>query len=83
MTAETRQNDLMTAEPEEIARFAAMADEWWDPHGKFRPLHKINPTRLQFIRDHLVEHFERDPQSAQPLAGASALSERECGKALR
>lgn len=41
----------------EVAKFAAMADEWWDPHGKFRPLHKFNPTRLSFIRENCLKHF--------------------------
>ena len=38
-------------DPAEVAKFQAMAAEWWDPHGKFAPLHKFNPVRLSFIRD--------------------------------
>ena len=52
-----------TVDADEIRRFTAMAAEWWDPDGKFRPLHKFNPVRLGYIRDHLTSHFGRDPQS--------------------
>ena len=51
--AENRQNMPQTPsiDPEEVAKFSAMAAEWWDPKGKFAPLHKFNPVRLGFIRD--------------------------------
>ncbi|MEQ8194138.1 MAG: bifunctional 2-polyprenyl-6-hydroxyphenol methylase/3-demethylubiquinol 3-O-methyltransferase UbiG [Rhodospirillales bacterium] len=70
-----------TASPDEIARFSAIADTWWDPHGKFRPLHKINPTRLGFIRDRLTGHFEIDPRAAKPFAGLTLL-DIGCGGGL-
>ena len=49
----------MTAEPSsidpaEVERFSAIAAEWWDPHGKFAPLHKLNPVRLAFIREQSI-----------------------------
>jgi 2-polyprenyl-6-hydroxyphenyl methylase / 3-demethylubiquinone-9 3-methyltransferase len=44
----------------EVARFAALATEWWDPRGKMAPLHKFNPVRLSYIRDHACRHFDRD-----------------------
>ena len=53
----------------EIAKFTAMAEEWWDPKGKFKPLHKFNPVRLSYIRDHLVSHFNRDGGVVRPLDG--------------
>jgi 2-polyprenyl-6-hydroxyphenyl methylase/3-demethylubiquinone-9 3-methyltransferase len=56
-----------SVDPDEIARFAAMAEEWWDPRGKFRPLHRLNPVRLKFIRDRVAAHFGRDPLAARPL----------------
>ena len=65
----------------EVANFAAIAEEWWDPHGKFRPLHKFNPTRLAYIRDRLCGHFDRDPKSAQPLHGLKLL-DIGCGGGL-
>ena len=40
-----------TISPDEIAKFAKMADSWWDPTGAFRPLHKFNPERIRFVRD--------------------------------
>jgi 2-polyprenyl-6-hydroxyphenyl methylase/3-demethylubiquinone-9 3-methyltransferase len=46
-----------TIDPAEIARFAALAAGWWDPAGKFRPLHRFNPVRLAFLRDRLTAHF--------------------------
>src|SRR5690606_16013385 len=39
-------------DPEEIAKFSAVASRWWDPEGEFKPLHRINPLRLEFIADH-------------------------------
>ncbi len=70
-----------TASAEEIARFAAIADEWWDATGKFKPLHKLNPVRVQFVRDCLAAHFGRDPIAASPLAGISLL-DVGCGGGL-
>lgn len=68
-------------DPAEIARFSAMAEEWWDPTGKFRPLHALNPPRLQFLRDRLAGHFSRDPLGAAPLAGLRLL-DIGCGGGL-
>jgi 2-polyprenyl-6-hydroxyphenyl methylase/3-demethylubiquinone-9 3-methyltransferase len=70
-----------SVDPAEIARFAAMADEWWDPAGKFKPLHKFNPVRLGYIRDRLAQHFGRDPLGAKPLAGLRLL-DIGCGGGL-
>lgn len=70
-----------SVDPAEIARFAAMADEWWDPAGKFRPLHKFNPVRLGYIRDRLARHFGRDPLGAKPLDGLRIL-DIGCGGGL-
>ena len=62
-----------SVDPAEVARFAAMADEWWDPRGKFAPLHRFNPTRLEFIRDRIAQRHNRDPLSDKPLKGISVL----------
>jgi len=70
-----------TADPDEIARFAAMADSWWDPNGKFRPLHQINPVRIAFIRDHVAAHLERDPLRGRPLRDLEVL-DIGCGGGL-
>lgn len=70
-----------TVNPDEVAWFTAIADEWWDPNGKFRPLHKFNPTRLTFIRDQLCAHFGRDPEAERPLEGLKIL-DIGCGGGL-
>ncbi|MGQ0677712.1 MAG: bifunctional 2-polyprenyl-6-hydroxyphenol methylase/3-demethylubiquinol 3-O-methyltransferase UbiG [Rhodospirillales bacterium] len=62
-----------TVDPAEVARFAAMAGEWWDPGGKFAPLHRFNPTRLQLIRDRLAARAGRDPLADKPLKGVRVL----------
>ncbi|HEX6957197.1 MAG TPA: bifunctional 2-polyprenyl-6-hydroxyphenol methylase/3-demethylubiquinol 3-O-methyltransferase UbiG [Ferrovibrio sp.] len=68
-------------DPAEIARFSAMAAEWWNPQGKFRPLHKFNPVRLGFIRDRIASHFACDPAKAAPLSGLRLL-DIGCGGGL-
>jgi 2-polyprenyl-6-hydroxyphenyl methylase/3-demethylubiquinone-9 3-methyltransferase len=68
-------------DPAEIARFAALAAEWWDTSGKFRPLHQLNPARLAYIRDHLAARFGRDPLQPAPLAGLRVL-DIGCGGGL-
>jgi len=65
----------------EIARFSALAEEWWDPLGQFRPLHRLNPLRLAYVRDRAAAHFGRDPKAGRPLAGLSLL-DIGCGGGL-
>jgi len=65
----------------EVARFAEMADAWWDPAGAFRPLHKLNPVRLAYLRDHLTAHFRRDRAALVPFAGLE-LVDIGCGGGL-
>jgi len=57
----------------EIEKFRAMAEEWWDPKGKFKPLHKFNPVRVGFIRDRLAGLAGRDPLGPEPLRGLRVL----------
>jgi 2-polyprenyl-6-hydroxyphenyl methylase / 3-demethylubiquinone-9 3-methyltransferase len=54
-------------DPAEIARFSAQAAEWWDPRGKFAPLHRLNPVRLGFIREQALARFGRDPAARRPF----------------
>lgn len=70
-----------TVAPDEIARFQAIAEAWWDEGGDFRPLHRINPPRLEFLRDHLAAHFGRDVRADRPFAGLSLL-DVGCGGGL-
>ncbi|MGN6584838.1 MAG: bifunctional 2-polyprenyl-6-hydroxyphenol methylase/3-demethylubiquinol 3-O-methyltransferase UbiG [Rhizobiaceae bacterium] len=62
--AESRQTSIDNAE---VERFSALAAEWWNPNGKFRPLHKFNPVRLAYIRDQVAQRFGRDPRAVHPL----------------
>ena len=64
----------------EIAKFSAIAHEWWDPDGKFAPLHKFNPVRLKFIRDWAGRHFAR-AAGLRPFEGLSLL-DIGCGGGL-
>ncbi len=68
-------------DPAEVAKFSALAAEWWDPAGKFAPLHKFNPVRLGFIRGEAAAHFGRDPRSLRPFEGLSLL-DIGCGGGL-
>ncbi len=70
-----------TVDPAEVERFARIADEWWDPRGKFAPLHQLNPVRLGFIRDRAAAHWRRDPLSDSPLRDLSVL-DIGCGGGL-
>ena len=72
---------VSSIDPEEVARFSAMAAEWWDPAGKFRPLHKFNPVRLGYIRERTVAHFGLDPASIRPFEGLRFL-DIGCGGGL-
>ena len=62
-----------TVDPAEIERFSRIAAEWWDPTGKFAPLHRLNPLRIGYIRDSAAAHWQRDPLSGSPLKDLSVL----------
>ena len=66
---------------EEVEKFSRLAAEWWDPHGKFAVLHKFNPVRLAYIRDHVTARFARDPNGPKPLKGLRLL-DIGCGGGL-
>ena len=70
-----------TSSPEEVARFTAMAESWWNPDGKFKPLHRFNPVRLGYLRRVLAAHFNRDAQLLSPFDGISLL-DIGCGGGL-
>ncbi|WP_020593219.1 bifunctional 2-polyprenyl-6-hydroxyphenol methylase/3-demethylubiquinol 3-O-methyltransferase UbiG [Kiloniella laminariae] len=71
----------ITVDPQEISKFAAMAEEWWDPLGKFKPLHQLNPVRICYIRDHLAKRHNRDITRNLPLEGLTIL-DIGCGGGL-
>lgn len=76
--SEARQTTIDTRE---IEHFSALATEWWNPAGKMGVLHKFNPVRLAYIRDHVAAHFGRDPHAAKPFAGLRML-DIGCGGGL-
>ncbi|MFY2823254.1 MULTISPECIES: bifunctional 2-polyprenyl-6-hydroxyphenol methylase/3-demethylubiquinol 3-O-methyltransferase UbiG [Ruegeria] len=70
-----------TVDPSEIAKFEAMAAEWWDPHGKFKPLHMLNPCRLDYITQQIAGEFDRDLKAPRPFEGLRLL-DIGCGGGL-
>ena len=68
-------------DPAEIERFSKLASEWWDPNGKFRPLHKIGPPRIQFVRDEVCRRLGRKAEGLRPLSGLTLL-DIGCGGGL-
>ncbi|MDO1584141.1 bifunctional 2-polyprenyl-6-hydroxyphenol methylase/3-demethylubiquinol 3-O-methyltransferase UbiG [Rhizobium oryzicola] len=70
-----------TIDQSEVDRFSAMAAEWWNPTGKFKPLHKFNPVRLNYIREHVCRNFGRDVRSHKAFDGLRFL-DIGCGGGL-
>ena len=77
MTAENQ----TTVDPAEVAKFEAMAAEWWDPTGKFKPLHMMNPVRLDYITNQIAAEFGRDLNDVEPFKGLRLL-DIGCGGGL-
>ena len=70
-----------TVDPAEVAKFEAMAAEWWDPNGKFKPLHMLNPCRLDYITSQIAAEFDRDLTKPLPFKGLRLL-DIGCGGGL-
>jgi len=70
-----------TVDPAEIEKFQAMAAEWWDENGKFKPLHMLNPCRLDYITSQIAGEFDRDLKSPEPFRGLRIL-DIGCGGGL-
>src|SRR5476651_2446539 len=70
-----------SVDPEDVERFSRIAAEWWDPNGKFAPLHKFNPIRLAFIREQALARFGRDGAVRAPFEGLRLL-DIGCGGGL-
>ena len=70
-----------TIDAAEVERFSRMAAQWWDPRGKFRPLHKFNPVRLEYVRETVIAHFGLDGTAARPFDGLRFL-DIGCGGGL-
>lgn len=73
--------DQSTIDAAEVAKFEAMATEWWDPNGKFKPLHMLNPCRLDYITSQIAAEFERDLAKPLPFSGLRIL-DIGCGGGL-
>ena len=71
----------VSVEPSEVAKFEAMAAEWWDPHGKFKPLHMMNPVRLDYVTRQIASEYERDLSTTLPFQGLRIL-DIGCGGGL-
>ena len=69
-----------TINKEEIEKFSKIAEEWWDPEGKFKPLHKFNPIRIRYIRDNIIDHFAIKSKT-RPLRNINIL-DIGCGGGL-
>ena len=78
MTTSAPQSSIDAAE---VAKFEAMAAEWWDPKGKFKPLHMLNPVRLDYIAGQIAAEFARDRRSLRPFEGLRLL-DIGCGGGL-
>lgn len=70
-----------TIDQDEIDKFQAMAAEWWDPNGKFKPLHMLNPCRLDYITSQIAAEFARDLSKPKPFEGLRIL-DIGCGGGL-
>jgi len=71
---------MSSVNKKEIEKFSNMADEWWDPHGKFKPLHKFNPIRIKYIKENIIDQF-KTRNMAKPLSGINIL-DIGCGGGL-
>ena len=71
---------MTSVNKKEIDKFSKMANEWWDPEGKFKPLHKFNPTRIKYIKESIVNNFKLK-NKIKPLSGLNIL-DIGCGGGL-
>ena len=71
---------MTSVNKKEIDKFSKMANEWWDPEGKFKPLHKFNPTRIKYLKENIVYNFKLKNKS-KPLSGIKIL-DIGCGGGL-
>ena len=71
---------MSSVNKKEIEKFSNMADEWWDPHGKFKPLHKFNPIRIEYIKENIIKQFKLKNKN-KPLSGINIL-DVGCGGGL-
>ena len=71
---------MTSVNKKEIDKFSKLAAEWWDPEGKFKPLHKFNPIRINYIKENIINNFKLKNKT-KPLTGISIL-DIGCGGGL-
>tara|TARA_Y100001936_G_scaffold192169_1_gene191426 strand:- start:193 stop:951 length:759 start_codon:yes stop_codon:yes gene_type:complete len=74
-------NKKTTIDPVEHEKFSKLAEEWWDPKGKFKTLHRFNPTRITFIREKIINHFNIATDERKPFKNIK-LIDIGCGGGL-
>ncbi len=74
-------NKKTTIDPVEHEKFSKLAEEWWNPKGKFKTLHKFNPTRIAFIREKIINHFDIATDEKKPFKNIKLL-DIGCGGGL-
>ena len=72
---------MSTVDKIEVEKFSKLAGDWWNPNGKFKPLHLFNPTRIKFIKEKLVDYFGLNPKAQEPLKKINIL-DIGCGGGL-
>ena len=72
---------MTTVDKTEVEKFSKLAKDWWNPEGKFKPLHLFNPSRIQFIKERLVSHFKLNANTEKPLKDINIL-DIGCGGGL-
>jgi len=72
---------LTTVDKTEVEKFSKMAEDWWNPNGKFKPLHIFNPVRVEFIKNKLISYFSLNSNSQKPLKKLKIL-DIGCGGGL-
>ena len=72
---------MSTVDKKEIEKFSRLAIDWWNPNGKFKPLHLFNPVRIEFIKEKLISHFKLDADIQEPLKNIKVL-DIGCGGGL-
>ena len=63
-----------TINKKEIEKFSKIAEEWWDPSGKFKPLHKFNPIRISYIKNNIISSFKLNASDNKPLKKVKILA---------
>lgn len=72
---------MSTLDYKEVEKFSIIADEWWDPNGKFKPLHQFNPERIIYIKEKIIKHFKINETTSKPLKNIKII-DIGCGGGL-